>query len=461
MTKNFNEKSFTFFTINYIVGFGFISTIISLINLNIYGIITMLITALITFGVSLVFSRMANNYKNEYGGSYAYAKKLNNKHFSFFVGWNQYIQGPILASSSPLFLASAASYLTNDETIIWIIRAVSVLIFIILILISTLGLKLNKYIILGSGIVKWAILLTGLIITVYLSVQNKFDIQITQDNANSKLIAYSIFANVILFMYAFGGIEDVSALSKDVKFKNFRKILMISFAFILTFYFVFYIVMLGAGRTNLRNFSQIFQTVLGATGIWLFVIGLLFNGISSKISISISTSRKLVPLAEDGFLFKWLTKKNTRDEYRNAIWFSAIVTIVSMIIFWLIPTLLSIEDFFSSVIELGSVAFLLQYFLTFVTALLLHRKKEVKIPIWEQIIYFIAMAAILLALIVFLFPFVIAHSWSQENTIILVSYILFIASGYGIQLVMTLIKNRKNKKVEMKQDVSQQDIQSV
>lgn len=441
MNKNFNEKSFTFFTINYIVGFGFITTIISLININIYGIITMLLTALITFGVSLVFSRMANNYKDEYGGSYAYAKKLNNKHFSFFVGWNQYIQGPILASSSPLFLASAASYLPHisSEAINWI-RVASVGLFILLVLISTLGLKLNKYIIFGSGIVKWAILLTALIITFYLSINNKFNIEFSTSNQDNKLIAYSIFANVISFMYAFGGIEDVSALSKDVKFKNFRKILMISFAFILTFYFVFYIVMLGSGNTKLSNFSQIFGKVLGTTGIWLFVIGLLFNGISSKISISISTSRKLVPLAEDGFLFKWLLNKNKRDEYRNAIWFSAIVTIISMLIFWLIPTLLSIEDFFESVIELGSVAFLLQYFLTFVTALLLERKKEVTIPLWERIIYMIAMLVILLALIVFLFPFVIGHSWSKENTIILVSYIIFIIIGYVIQFVVSLVK---------------------
>ena len=86
MTKNFNERSFTLFTINYIVGFGFISTIISLIQLNLFGIIAIVATAFITFGAALVFSRLTNNFKNEYGGSYAYTKKLNNNNFSFFVG---------------------------------------------------------------------------------------------------------------------------------------------------------------------------------------------------------------------------------------------------------------------------------------------------------------------------------------------------------------------------------------
>ncbi|SYV93301.1 Uncharacterised protein, partial [Mycoplasmopsis synoviae] len=46
-------------------------------------------------------------------------------------------------------------------------------------------------------------------------------------------------------MYAYGGIEGVSAISKDVKAKSFRKILMYSFVFIFVFYVVFYLILLG------------------------------------------------------------------------------------------------------------------------------------------------------------------------------------------------------------------------
>ena len=152
--KNFNEKSFTYFTINYIVGFGFLTTIISLVKLNVFGIIVLLTTGFITFAVSLVYSRLTNCFKEDYGGTYSYSKRLNNKSFSFFLGWNQYIQGPILASTAPLFLADAASFLTSDEQIIWIIRLVSILFFILLVIVSTFGLKLNKKIILISAIVK-------------------------------------------------------------------------------------------------------------------------------------------------------------------------------------------------------------------------------------------------------------------------------------------------------------------
>lgn len=40
-----------------------------------YGLIIFLLTALISLAVVLVFSRLGNEFPNEYGGSYLYAKK--------------------------------------------------------------------------------------------------------------------------------------------------------------------------------------------------------------------------------------------------------------------------------------------------------------------------------------------------------------------------------------------------
>lgn len=56
-----------------------------------YGLIIFLLTALISLAVVLVFSRLGNEFPNEYGGSYLYAKKAFKKHFAFFLGWNQFI----------------------------------------------------------------------------------------------------------------------------------------------------------------------------------------------------------------------------------------------------------------------------------------------------------------------------------------------------------------------------------
>lgn len=443
-SNQFSQKSFTLFTINYIVGFGFLTTILGLIKLNIYGIIVLIATAFITFGVSLVFSRLANNFKNDYGGTYAFSKKLNNKNFSFFLGWNQYIQGPILSSTGPLFLADAASYFTEDTTTIWIIRACSVLFFILLVLVSTLGINLNKKIIFVSGIVKWSILLFSLAVGLYLSIkQNNFEQNLTFTN-NSSFDAYLIFSNILSFMYAFGGIEDVSAMSKDVNFKNFKKILMVAFAFILSFYFVFYIVLLGIDTSSISNFSQIFKISMQTTGLVIFVVGLIFNGISSKISINLSTARKLVALSEDGYIFEFIKKQNSKNEYKNAIWFNASLTIFSMLIFWLIPSILNISSFFESVIQIGSIAFLLQYFFTFLIAIILSFKKQIeKINIFELIVYIISMLLILTILIIFLFPFVVNKQWTATNTIIITSYVSFVLIGYAIKLIFSIKNNKK------------------
>lgn len=442
--KNFNEKSFTYFTINYIVGFGFLTTIISLVKLNVFGIIVLLTTGFITFAVSLVYSRLTNCFKEDYGGTYSYSKRLNNKSFSFFLGWNQYIQGPILASTAPLFLADAASFLTSDEQIIWIIRLVSILFFILLVIVSTFGLKLNKKIILVSAIVKWIILALGMGISLYLSiVQNNFSVNIS---SNNKITAYTIFSTILAFMYAFGGFEDVSSMAKDVKFNNFRKILMLSFAFIISFYFIFYVIMLGIDNSNISNFSQIFSLVFMNTGIIIFVIGLVFNSVSSKISINISTARKIVALSDDGYIFSLLSKKNKNGEYKNAIWFNSIITILSLLLFWVIPTFLNLNNFFESVISIGSIAFLLQYIFTFIIALILHFKKHIdKIPVWEIIVYILASLIIFVTLLIYIFPFILNEQWTLNNTIVISSYFGFLEIGFIIYVFVTIKNKTKNK----------------
>ncbi|MCF0217944.1 MAG: APC family permease [Malacoplasma sp.] len=445
--QKFSEKQFVFFTLNYIMGFGFITTISSLISLRYFGIIIFALTAIITFAVALVFSRLGNIYKNEYGGSYLYAKKVFKKRFSFFIGWNQFIQGPILAATSPLFIASAIETITNDASAILVIRIISIFIFIILVFVSTLGINLNKKIIFVFSFVKWAILLLGVAIIIYLSFKElNFANNLTNPNNVS---VYLIFSNVLSFMYAFGGIEDVSAMIKDVKVKNFRKIIMIVFVVIISFYFLIFILLNGLRDLDLianTNFSTIYNLVFGFSGVIIFAVGLLFNGIASKISISISSSRKIVVLANDGYLPHFLTKTNKRGEYKNAILFAAFLTIISMLIFWLIPLLLNLSNFFSSVIEIGTMAFLIQYMLTLFTAIVMHFKKKINpIPYWEMIIYTIAIMIIFLTLLIFLIPNITLQNWTAKNTIVLASYFIFIGIGYLLYLSKKMYSNKKKE----------------
>lgn len=429
MKKHFNEKSFTFFTINFIVGFGFITVIQSLIDIGYFGIIVFLITAFIAFSVGLVFSRLSNQYKNEYGGTYYYSKQVFKKSLSFYMGWNQYIQGPMLAATAPLFLASAASYLTEDNKILWIIRIISILFYILLIIISTLGMHINKILIYVTSIIKWLILIIGLIAVFYLVINNfqypKWD--------TKEINPYLIFSNILSFIYAFGGYEDVSSMSKDVNFKNFRKILMISFLFIFIFYTIFYVLIQFINIDHFNNFVQIYQLAFGSVGIIIFVIGLIFNSISVRLSVNLTAARKLVALANDGYMFTFLSYQNKKHEFKNAIWFNAILSILSMLLFWLIPYFLDLSNFFESVINMGSIAFLIQYMFTFIIALILDKRKKIRaIPIWEKIIYYISVIIIGIVLLIYTFPFIIGQMWTLESIITLVSYTGFILIGFSI-----------------------------
>lgn len=447
MNNKFSEKQFIFFILNYIMGFGFIATISSVIQQGYFGILIFGLTSIITLAVALVFSRLGNEIKEGYGGSYQYAKKAFNKGFAFFQGWNQFIQGPILAATSPLFIASALeSVLKDNGTALLAVRITSIAFFIILVGISTLGIGVNKKIILASSIVKWAILLFGIGIAFYFSFK---DLQFSTNLSNTNNVTvFIIFSNVLSFMYAFGGIEDVASMAGDVKIKNFRRTLMISFAILLTFYFVVYIVLNGIGRLNeINNFSAIYNFAFGSTGVIIFAVGLVFNGISGKISISIASSRKIIPLATDGYLPAFLTKQNKKQEYKWAIIFGGSLTMLSMLIFWLLPFLLNLENFFNSVIELGTMAFLIQYMLTMITAIYLHFKKKInKIPLWELIIYIVAIIIIATTLLIYVIPPIVGEQWKVENTIIIVSYVTFIGFGYLLYFVRKLIDNNKKKK---------------
>ncbi|WP_052663432.1 APC family permease [[Mycoplasma] testudinis] len=443
-----STRQFSLFVVNYIIGFGFIATISGVINLGPFGLVVILLTSVITLGVAFSFSRLATEFPDNYGGSYYYAKKTFGRKASFFVGWNQFIQGPILAATAPLFLASALITIpqidaSNAARIG--VQVGSIVFFGILVLISTLGLKLNKYLILATAIVKWIILLMGIVIALILAIrQDAYQLNFASTN---RVTSIMIFSNVISFMFAFGGIEDVSAMSPDVKTKSFRKILMYGFASILIFYFIAYIILNGLNiGPNISNYSQVFQALIGATGVIIFVVGLVFNGISSRLSISIAGARKIAPLAEDGFLPLVLANKNKKGELRNAILFAAGLTLLSLLIFWLIPFLLNLENFFEAVIQLGTIAFLIQYFFTMLSAMVLEKEKKItKIPFYEKTVYVLAMIIIFIALIVFLFPPIVNSAWRVENTIIIVAYIVSIGFGYLLYFWRYRIEKKLNQ----------------
>lgn len=482
--KYLSAKYFAFFTINFVVGFGFIATIFNVLEKKVYGFVVLAAASFIAFGVLLVFSRLSDTYKETYGGSYAYSKDLMYeidskgnrvlgtkkshqvyKHLTFFTGWTQFIQGPILSATSPIFLVAILEPFfrnsdgTSNEVTINIIRGVSFLVYIILILITTFGLRINRWVVLAAASVKWLILLFSLILGVYLIAQgNIYSSNLTLTKSDEEKISfYLVISSVLTFMYAYGGIEGVSAISKDVKAKSFRKILMYSFVFIFVFYVVFYLILLGIkteyNGQKIDQIRNIFSAVWGLSGAVFFAVGIFFQQVSSKISGTVTIARSVAPMAEDKFLPVSLAKTNSKNEFKNAIWFSTAITIFSLVIFYVIPLVLKANgyeepsSYLSQVVNIGTIPFLVQYLLTFIIAFILeHKKRITKIPLWEKIIYVLASIAIIVVLAVYIFPVIANERWSASNTITLVSYSGFTLLGYVFYFATR--KYYKNKKLK-------------
>ncbi|SJZ51785.1 amino acid permease [Mycoplasmopsis verecunda] len=462
MQKQFTEKSFTFFTINFVIGVGFITTVSTVLQISYWGYLVLLLAGFCVFGVALVYSRLANTYNDHYGGSYSFARHLdddvaNNRairsknkwldNLVFFVGWNQFIQSPLLAAIAPLFLADAVEIVIPHDyeyrtLIIWITRVVSILFFIGIVALSTIGLKTNKKIIALSSLGKWFILVLAIILMIIAIAQNGTlpHLNIDKDPKFNTIQPKLIISNTLLFMYAFSGIEDVSSMVKDVKFKNFRKILLISFACIFTFYLIFFTFFLFLPEelkillVNSANLSTIYSYSLGLSGVILFIIGFLSNDLSFKLFQSVTTARRVVPLAEDTYFPKSLAKRNKNGEFKNAIVFSTVVILVSMVVLWIIPSFMDEQgskEFFDGTIIGTTTALFIEDIITLNMAFALEKKKRIpKIPWLEKIVYIVTMIAIFFLLMLFYTPWVISDSWGIKNTVALVSYLAFVGFGF-------------------------------
>ncbi|QKT05347.1 APC family permease [Mycoplasma sp. OR1901] len=449
-------------------------------------------SVLTIFGTSLVFSRLANSFKEHYGGSYAFSRQLEEKiynkehniqkenvkkqkllnHFNFFIGWNQFIQSPILSSVSPLFLSTIIELIISKEnpnysTIVWTIRVVSFVFFALLIVISTFGLKLNRKIVFFSGIVKWIFLAIGLGILVYLAfADNIFSPtpfegykENINNTINTNLTPKLMFTNIILFIFSFAGIEDMASMTKDVKFKSFRKVLFWSISIVLIIYLLFYTFILGIkDLSSYKNFSQFYTSYtrgLGVFGVIIFIIGFISNDIGYKISQTVSTARKLLPLSQDHHISPFFAIQNKKGEYHNAIIFTGVFTFISMIILWLVPILLTGDNsenpYFNAVIIVNSIGLLIEDMLTYIVAFMLERKKIIpKIPLWEKIIYIINVVWIFTITTIIIFPFTINDPWKSENTFVFVIYFSFILIGFILKWAWKFYSKRNSKKLNNK-----------
>ncbi|MFN3044833.1 APC family permease [Mycoplasmoides gallisepticum] len=441
--KTFNDRTFALLTINYVVGFGFIATIVDIVNIGYWAILILFLTSFIATATAFAFSRLISAFPNETGGSISYAKKTNYKFLTCFTGFNQYVQVPLFAATGPLFLVRIAEVLTANETTLWIVRGVSIAFYISLVLLVVLRVRVSKWFIFATAIIKWISLGIGIIGLVILVARNASNL--VENFKNVKDVnAYLIFSTIITFMFAFGGVETTPNIANSVQFNKFSKALIIAIVTIIGFYTIAYILFLNLNLNLISDgFIQVYKTVLGTTGLVIFLIYLLFYNISSTMTSTLANPKVLVSAAQIGFLPSFLTRTNRFNQHRNAIITNAVLIIVSMFIFTLLPMFLKLDtNFFRNVINMGTIAFLLQYVLSFITIfVLVKQKKMTNIRWWELLFYGLAVLFILVPSMIYLFPFLVGQSWTVENTITIVTYAIF----FLVFLIYFFIAKQKNK----------------
>ncbi|QMT98693.1 APC family permease [Mycoplasma tullyi] len=427
--KAFSDRTFALLTINYIVGFGFIATIAGVVNLGYWALLILFINTFIATATALAFSRLISAFPNETGGSISFAKKTNYKFLTALTGFHQYVQVPLFSATGPLFLVQIARVFTQDETHLWIVRGVSILFYIGLILIVFLRVKISKWFIFATAIIKWITLGIGFIGLVILVARENSNLVENFNNVKN-VNAYLIFSTIIFFMFAYGGVETTPNLAKDVQFKKFSKALIISIVLIAFFYTIAYILFLNIKPDSIKDgFIQVYRSVMGLTGVGIFIIYLLFYNISSTMTSTLANPKVLVGFAQIGLLPKALTKTNRFNQHQNAIITNTVIIIVFMIFFTLLPAIAKLNTpFFSEVINMGTIAFLLQYLLTFVTIFILVKQKKMPNIKWYELAFYgLAGLFIVVPSIIYLFPFLVGEQWTINNTIVISVYAFFFA----------------------------------
>ncbi|MGX9388962.1 APC family permease [Mycoplasma sp. 327] len=448
MKNKFSEKSFFLYGINFIVGFGFITTITGIIAQGIWGMLVFALTSFISFSVILAFARGAQAFGNEAGGSYVYAKKASaNKFWVFFNGWNQFSQIPLFSATTILFFSTLLSEFDKSHQLIY--QIVSLVFFLSLTLIATFGIKTSKWFILFSASVKWITIILGVSLGIYLSFSSlDFANNIL---TNSKVSVSIITINVLNFIYAFGGAEGLAGISANVETKRFKKILLLIFAAVLAIYFTLYLLLLGLQKGFIgesTSFSKFFQSLWGLAGLIIFMIGTLFNRISSTLSANIYYSRIVAPLAHDGFLPSKLGKKNKHGEYRNALLFATGFSVISMIIFTAIPYALGIKDQFSFILNAGNVVFLMQYLLVIISILVIAFKhRTFRLTWWETTIFILSIILIIFILVVNFIPPIVGDEYTKGTIFLAPSYLGVMLIGFVIWGIYSAVKQRKKKNI--------------
>lgn len=440
--SKFNDKQFILFSLNWIVGFGFLAALTTVVSSGAWGFLSFVIATFVAWGILLVFTRGLSQFPNNQAGSYGFFKLAFGKWPSFFVGWNQLSVVILLSAPSPLFLISILKLIDDAPEKIIYYQLISLSLFILMNIVGALGLKLSKLAIFFMMFIKWGIILLGFVFVAYLGLSNHMWLDNIKNNTFSEVLITVIIANTMTFIYAYTGIDSLAAVNRDVLHPTkIKKLMYITYAIIFLFYSVSYILFLGiSNATNIEGFQGVYNIIWGTAGLIIFLIGQGLHSMSNSVSSAVVYSRLVVAFAEDGYFPKFLTKKSKNGEYSIAIYTILLVIVISMSVFVLLPSYIGISDTFSTILNTGIIIYLVNFLSTFISLLKISAKKLIKIPLWEKIVYIIVSLVLVAILLISLFPPIVGGTWNIDSTWKIVSYSVTIGLGYIIFLYTKIFK---------------------
>lgn len=446
--NNLSTMQFICFGFNWIVGFGFITALTKTVNLGIWSLLCFAIAAFVSFATMMVFARATEKYPQVSGGTYGYTKLAFGKFATFFQGWNQISHVFLLSATAPLFLAELLALLDSTPENQIYYKIGSVVLFILITLIAVFSLRVSKIFLLIFGAIKYLIIFGGTILIIYFAFkEHNFSENI---NAAEKINLSTIAAKTMIFIFAFNGFNNIAALSRDtIGITKFKRIMIIIYSLVFSFYLLTCILFLGiSDAANIKGYEGIFLKAFASAGLIIFIIGATFNRLSSQLSYTIWYSRIIAPMAEDGYLPETFKKKNRFGEYSNAMYLALAASIISMILFVIIPIIFHLENAFESMVTAGTIVYMVNYLGTFIALCWLHfKKKMIKIPWWELILYFLAMAVIIVILLLSLIPPIVNQPWTISNSVMLCSYLGSMIFGYLVWFSYYLYKRSKTKNI--------------
>ncbi|WP_338956949.1 APC family permease [Spiroplasma endosymbiont of Tiphia femorata] len=400
---------------NYTCGIAFPMALIGIYYWNNGGVglhmlWVILLCALIAAGTALAFTKCSRVYHDTNGGAYVYVRGVFGRFWGWIIGFIQYITLP-----STIIVTIISMFRVNlDQLSIfnWVperwsslmIDSIGIFIYAAVASCMYFGMKGFRWFVNISGIIKWGSALFLIVCAIILVVTNKglaFS-QAAEGTKNINLTLPKINNAFSGFFYFFIGFETFIVVGKNVKnpTKNFGKGILIVLLLSTIFYLAVSVLVFGAitidgtngqngwsGATNEYNPNNVISGIAGITGMIVLVISTLSLKLNGAMQNSLYSGGMIQPLAKEGYITEKLAKLNKENIAMRASTANLIITIIACIIMLIIPDLIGAPFDFNTVLGFSTNITIAVYIFVLASTCVMGYRKQIKIKIWEWIVF--------------------------------------------------------------------------